>query len=214
MCRSRAATPRHVSRTSFWLPVSLTVSIPTAQRRRFNTPTSALLLALAYLGGGVISIVSGMVASGPSGLSAVVWVPPGIALVSLILGGVRLWPGNLEISYKEKSRLKRDARWEAEVERRLALPANAHKRVMVSFERNPDFVQFRIRDEGKGFPWKKYLDFDPSRAFDPNGRGIAMARALSFTQLEYSGAGNEVIATIAIPPSSARSRTGAVALRT
>jgi hypothetical protein len=40
---------------------------------------------------------------------------------------------------------------------------------------------------------------DPKRAFDPNGRGIALARAMSFDQLDFRGCGNLVIATIQLP---------------
>jgi hypothetical protein len=57
-------------------------------------------------------------------------------------------------------------------------------------------VQIRIRDQGQGFDWTPYLDFDPERAFDPHGRGIAMARLSSFDDLEYLGDGNEVLATV------------------
>ena len=37
---------------------------------------------------------------------------------------------------------------------------------------------------------------DPARAFDPNGRGIALARMLSFTNITYEGCGNVAVATI------------------
>ena len=40
------------------------------------------------------------------------------------------------------------------------------------------------------------MDFDPERAFDPNGRGIAMARKVSFANVEYQGLGNIVVATV------------------
>ena len=40
------------------------------------------------------------------------------------------------------------------------------------------------------------MDFDPDRAFDPHGRGIAVARLSSFDDLEYIGDGNEVVATV------------------
>ena len=43
---------------------------------------------------------------------------------------------------------------------------------------------------------QRYLTFDPERAFDPNGRGIAMAKMLSFSELEYRGKGNQVVATV------------------
>ena len=102
--------------------------------------------------------------------------------------------GNLGISYLEKATLKRNDAWEAEVARRLALPENSAKRARVSVRRTADEIEFVIGDEGCGFDWSRYLDFDPERAFDPNGRGIAMARAMSFSRLEYRGAGNEVAA--------------------
>lgn len=37
---------------------------------------------------------------------------------------------------------------------------------------------------------------DPERAFDPNGRGIALARLLSFSGITYEGCGNIAVATI------------------
>jgi hypothetical protein len=46
--------------------------------------------------------------------------------------------------------------------------------------------------------WDKFLSFDPDRAFDPNGRGIAMARMMSFASLEYQGKGNVVVARVSL----------------
>jgi len=104
--------------------------------------------------------------------------------------------GNLGITYDEKSRLKTMADWAAEVRRRLALPENNAKRAEVAFERLDGRIEIRIRDEGAGFDWKRYLQVDPLRAFDTHGRGIAMANRLSFHHLEYRGCGNEVVGTI------------------
>jgi CheY-like chemotaxis protein/anti-sigma regulatory factor (Ser/Thr protein kinase) len=104
--------------------------------------------------------------------------------------------GNLAITYDEKSQLRRDDRWNEEIERRQALPENRKKRVHISFTREAEQVLFQIRDEGVGFDWERYLDFDPERAFDPNGRGIALARMASFSALEYVGCGNSVVVTI------------------
>lgn len=105
--------------------------------------------------------------------------------------------GNLSISYEEKSRLKREDAWDAEVARRLAMPEFAGKVARVRMERATEGLVFTIRDEGRGFDWRRYLDFDPERAFDPNGRGIAMARMMSFSRLEYRNCGNEVLAVVA-----------------
>ncbi len=48
----------------------------------------------------------------------------------------------------------------------------------------------------KPFEWEKYMEFDPGRAFDPNGRGIAMAQSMSFDKLEFFRPGNKVKATL------------------
>lgn len=104
--------------------------------------------------------------------------------------------GNLAISYAEKSLLKRADRMDAELERRLADPKYAGRRAMVEFERTPDRLRFTVTDQGQGFDWPAFLEMDPTRAFDPNGRGIALARAMSFDRLDFHGSGNVVVATI------------------
>jgi CheY-like chemotaxis protein len=106
--------------------------------------------------------------------------------------------GNLGITYAEKSRLRAEDRWQEEVERRLLLPQNRAKRARLAIERSATQVRFTVSDEGSGFDYTRYLDFDPERAFGPNGRGIAMARLLSFTRLEYIGSGNVVSAAVDI----------------
>lgn len=106
--------------------------------------------------------------------------------------------GNLGITYAEKSALKRTDAWEAEIAHRLALSANRAKAARIAVRRRPGEVEFTIRDEGGGFDWQRYLDFDPARAFDPNGRGIAMASRMSFSRIEYRGSGSEVLATVGL----------------
>ena len=108
--------------------------------------------------------------------------------------------GNLGISYAEKKRLRLADAWEAEVSRRLALPEYRDRCVRVRVERHFDRLEFTVTDEGAGFDWQRYIEFDPERAGDPNGRGIAMARMLSFATLEYRGNGNSVVATIGTMP--------------
>jgi anti-sigma regulatory factor (Ser/Thr protein kinase) len=104
--------------------------------------------------------------------------------------------GNLGISYAEKTALRLCGDWEAEVERRLALPENAGRKVHVEVKQTPDTLVFIITDCGPGFDWQSYLAIAPERAYDPNGRGIAMARQLSFASLEYHGCGNVAVATV------------------
>ncbi len=117
-----------------------------------------------------------------------------IGLTELLVNAVE--HGNLGITYEEKTELNASGTWDAEVTRRLALPENAAKRVELRVERDPGELRFTIRDEGPGFLWTKYLDIDPTRAFDNHGRGIAISRAMSFDCIEYRGTGSEVVATV------------------
>lgn len=115
-----------------------------------------------------------------------------IGLTELLVNAVE--HGNLGITYEEKTQLNATGSWDAEVRRRLALPENAGKFVGVQVERDDHEVRFVIRDQGHGFDWKRYIEIDPQRAFDNHGRGIAIARTLSFDAIEYRDLGNEVIA--------------------
>jgi len=118
-----------------------------------------------------------------------------IGLTELLVNAVE--HGNLGITYDEKSELLNEGRWMDEVERRLTLPENRGKRVDVRFLRGDDVLRFVICDRGNGFEWSRYLDIDPRRAFDRHGRGILMARHVSFSSIEYRGTGSEVVATVA-----------------
>jgi hypothetical protein len=98
--------------------------------------------------------------------------------------------GNLGVSYQEKSLLKWEGDWEAEI-KPGAWPCRSSA---VALRRSgpsatPTAVVFTIADQGDGFRMEsKFLTFDPDRAFDPNGRGIAMARDDEFFDAGVSGA--------------------------
>ncbi|WNB74927.1 MULTISPECIES: response regulator [Methylomonas] len=102
--------------------------------------------------------------------------------------------GNLGICYAEKGRYVLAGTWAEEIERRLAAPEYSQRFAEVDFRRSRGELSFTISDQGDGFDWTEYMDFSPERAFDIHGRGIAMARHLSFDSLEYLGNGNTVIA--------------------
>lgn len=106
--------------------------------------------------------------------------------------------GNLGISYQEKSRLLQEGGWEGEIERRLALPEHAEKSVEVQLEHDTHEIRLTISDCGEGFNSLKYMELSPERAFDPNGRGIAMSKMMSFDTLEYKGKGNQLVAVVKI----------------
>ena len=120
-----------------------------------------------------------------------------LGLVELLVNAVE--HGNLQISYDEKTQLNERDELDEEIARRLSSPDNAGKYVVVVFERLAEAIQITITDQGKGFDWQSYLDIDAKRVFDSHGRGIAMARMMSFDRLEYRGLGNQVICTIAVP---------------
>ncbi len=107
--------------------------------------------------------------------------------------------GNLDISYADKGRLLEENYWEQEINLRLKMPRYASRAVTVNLEKSTDSYVVTIRDQGKGFNWKPYLEFCPVRAFHLHGRGIAMSKMLHFDMLEYTGNGNTVITTVHIP---------------
>jgi anti-sigma regulatory factor (Ser/Thr protein kinase) len=104
--------------------------------------------------------------------------------------------GNLGIDYADKKQLMLENRWLDEINRRQNLIENQNKRVKVSFLRTSDWITITVEDQGAGFDWQSYLELDPERAIDPHGRGIALARLLSFDSLNFLGTGNTVVAAV------------------
>lgn len=107
--------------------------------------------------------------------------------------------GNLHIGYTEKSKLRKQGLWEAEIENRLALPENKDKFATIEITNDPDSVMFTIIDQGTGFEWDGFMEFDTTRVMDNHGRGIAMANKLYFSKLEYEGIGNKVTVMVQKP---------------
>ncbi len=108
--------------------------------------------------------------------------------------------GNLHIGYKEKSRLIEEDKLEEEIARRLTDSPYSSRIATAHFTRQSGRLCLQITDQGDGFEWQKYLDFDPERAFDTHGRGIAMANKLSFDKIEYRGNGNQVATVFELIP--------------
>ena len=121
-------------------------------------------------------------------------------LLELLINSVE--HGNLEIDYSEKRSLLIEDNWSNEIDRRLLSEPYCNRSTLVMFERNDARATFHIKDEGKGFHWQRYIEFDPARAMDPNGRGIAMANNFSFSTIAYQGSGNEVVAEVVFDESS------------
>lgn len=117
-----------------------------------------------------------------------------MGISELLINGIE--HGNLGLTYAEKTRLKQEDGWRPEIDRRSALAMNADKAVRLIFQRDTESITLQVIDQGNGFDWTNFLEIQPERAFDPNGRGIALARLLSFSSLRYEGCGNTAIATI------------------
>jgi DNA-binding response OmpR family regulator len=117
-----------------------------------------------------------------------------LGLTELLVNAVE--HGNLEISYDEKSELTRTRALHQEIARRLEMPDYRDRVATVTFERTGDAVRLEIRDQGPGFDPEPFLTIDPRRVFDSHGRGIAIARLLSFDRLEYSDGGRRVVGWI------------------
>jgi len=100
--------------------------------------------------------------------------------------------GNLHISYADKTALQHSGKWIEEINKRVLLPENKDKYVTVNFKREKDHIKLRIKDQGNGFDWKKYIQMDEHRTYDNHGRGIAIAASVAFQSVKYFGNGNEV----------------------
>ncbi len=106
--------------------------------------------------------------------------------------------GNLGISYDEKKKLLMENTLYDEINSRLKSPEYSEKKINVFWEKDEHEIRIIIKDEGAGFSPDKYLELDPNRATHPHGRGIAMAKMISFSNLEFVGCGNHVVATISL----------------
>ncbi len=76
------------------LPRQMTAAADLPKEERSPRPLlENTIVALAYLAGGVLSIIGGLITTGPDGQSSMVWLPPGIALAAMLARGNRTWPG-------------------------------------------------------------------------------------------------------------------------
>jgi CheY-like chemotaxis protein len=117
-----------------------------------------------------------------------------VGLSELLVNAVE--HGNLEIGYQEKGALDAAGAWAAEVERRLQSPELGARVATAVLERLGGSVKVTVRDQGRGFDPVPFLRVEPSRLFDTHGRGILMAKAMSFDELEYRDGGREVVAVM------------------
>jgi phosphoserine phosphatase RsbU/P len=125
-----------------------------------------------------------------------------VGLTELLVNAIE--HGNLGITYEEKSALLESGELDAEIARRLALPELSTRRAKVTFRREADRITTTIEDQGSGFDWRAFEEYDPARAFDLHGRGIAIARSLSFDRVVYDEVGSTVTAEVQVGPGTER----------
>jgi len=115
-----------------------------------------------------------------------------IGLMELLVNAVE--HGNLDIHSELKQELLAKDCWREEVERRLSLPEYRDRYVSVNFFGSDRMISISIQDQGKGFDYSKMDINCPCQ--DYCGRGIAIARGMSFSDVSYSGNGTVAEATI------------------
>ena len=123
-----------------------------------------------------------------------------VGLQELLVNAVE--HGNLEIGAQEKQALLLSGQWRAEVEKRLQDPRYSGRRVIVNFKRGQRMISLTVQDDGEGFDHAA-LDKDDGTGTGYRGRGIALARSLSFASVTYLGSGNLVEATLLLEPAAA-----------
>lgn len=116
-----------------------------------------------------------------------------VGLTSLLVNAIE--HGNLELGYEDKNKFLKESLYDEEIEERLKNPVFKERKVIVEIFRKEKegIYSVVIKDEGRGFNWQEYLDFEPTRMIDPNGRGIAMAKIMNPKGIEYWGKGNVVV---------------------
>jgi len=115
-----------------------------------------------------------------------------MGLYELIVNAIE--HGNLGIGYKLKSQLQDSSLWLEEIEKRLESAENRDKKVCVEHRVENGIVSYTITDEGTGFNFREYLEVSTHRNLNTSGRGIAIARVLSFDNVLFVKPGNQVIA--------------------
>jgi len=104
--------------------------------------------------------------------------------------------GNLEISYSEKTVLLENGKWDEEIRKRLSQDEYKDRFIEIIFKRSPEEICISITDQGPGFDWRKFIEYGADQFDNKHGRGIAIAFAMGFDNLEYNEKGNQVTAKI------------------
>lgn len=118
-----------------------------------------------------------------------------LGLEELLLNAIE--HGTLGIDGRQKCEmLLQGVAWWEEIERRLAQPEHRDKRVQLFWSVGPAETVITIVDEGRGFDHQSFWNAPGIDHLAPNGRGLALARALAFDELHFEGLGNIAVARV------------------
>jgi CheY-like chemotaxis protein/anti-sigma regulatory factor (Ser/Thr protein kinase) len=116
-----------------------------------------------------------------------------IGIYELLINAVE--HGNLGIDFAHKKQLLENMCWEQEVDKRQAITPYKDRVVTVHFVIEKTCITLTIADEGEGFDAQKMLGVVSRAPNETSGRGILIAREMSFDSLTYEGNGNTVVCT-------------------
>ena len=117
-----------------------------------------------------------------------------MTLMELLMNAVE--HGNLNINYREKTEwLKNGGDMISLIEKRAQEPQYKDKKIHISYIIRKEASAFRIRDDGNGFDWRKYMRRQAEEE-EMHGRGISLSRH-SVKKLSYNEKGNQVTFSIA-----------------
>ena len=104
--------------------------------------------------------------------------------------------GILNIGYERKAELLAEDKWHEEVQERLQSEKYKGRQAEFVLSKKENGTYLIITDPGDGFDWKKFVNVDPTRSGQSHGRGITLAKNLSFDKLTYNDPGNQVVALV------------------
>ena len=116
-----------------------------------------------------------------------------LTLMELLMNAVE--HGNLNISYEEKSKwLSNGGDMLSLIEKKNKEPQNKNKKIKISYAIRKKASAFRIKDDGNGFDWRKYLN-KKTNTEELHGRGISLSKSC-IHQITYNEKGNQVTFSI------------------
>ncbi len=120
-----------------------------------------------------------------------------IALQEVFMNSIE--HGNLEIDYEQKTsiKMKKGNYWEILISQ-CDQNHLRDRKIYVSYCLDRESVVYTIRDEGKGFQWKDYLDADREsieKGLMSNFHGVGLQIVKSAFEVKFNEKGNEVTLT-------------------